>query len=304
MSTKTPAVKPTARRAEAAAAPAAKSKKESEPINLALDPSKRPLAGADIGTYMSQHRLERVTVVERLALASPGVYSNYVKHPDRALPFPLELLLRYRRRQPISPPVPKPVEVFNTIYGPLLARFELSDAYEPAKVMLFERFGAMLGRTVYSSYRWLKKNHASNYGEASGPLRRLFALLPNDADEMRRELEALAREAWKARGIEFDNEWPLPDPKNPPMARKPGPPAGARARRNEELAEEVAREVIARKRRAAKAADAEVVTKALKKAPAAPKSTKGAAPAKAAKAAKVAKSAKSIATSAKKPAKA
>lgn len=237
------------KRAGPVAAPAAsdfrsdKDDAPARPVDISLDTSRRPMAGVDIVTYMERHRLERVQVVEALAMASPGTYAKLVKLHDQEVPFQIELLLRLYQKQPVRQRKLLPIDVFNAIYGELLAKFEATESYEAAKIMLYERFAGMLGRTVYSAYRWFKRNDNNNFGVANGPLRRLFSQLPEEPEAMRKEMENLARAAFRVRGNDFDTMCPLPDPKNPPVARRPGPLPGMRARRDEQLAQQVAEEV-------------------------------------------------------------
>ena len=193
-------------------------------IDRKVDRNHRALTGADVFDFVTRHKLERIEAVSSLALASPGNYQKLVDTKE-SLPMDVELLVRLYMEEPPRPKL-RPIEVFQTIYGGLLEKFEFTDSYEPAKIMLFARFTAMLGRTIYSAYRWLEQNADGSYGQPSGPVRRLLANLPADPTAMRHTLEGLARVTWRARGIDFEEEFPLPDPKNPPVARKTGPAPG------------------------------------------------------------------------------
>lgn len=195
-------------------------------IDRRVDRNHRPLSGTDVFDFVTRNKLERIEAVSLLALASPGNYQKLVDTKE-SLPMDVELLMRLYMEEPPRPKL-RPIEVFNQIYGSLLEKFKFSDAYEPAKIMLFARFTAMLGRTIYSAYRWLEQNADGSYGQPSGPVRRLLANLPADPTAMRHTLEGLARVTWRARGIDFEEEFPLPDPKNPPVARKTGPVPGTR----------------------------------------------------------------------------
>jgi hypothetical protein len=190
-------------------------------IDMKVDRNHRPLTGEDVLHFVMRHKLERIEVVSALALASPGIYQNIVDVKG-SLPMDVELLLRLYMEEPPRPKW-RPVDVFRMIYGDLLQKFEYTDGYEPAKIMLYARFTALLGRTIYTSYRWLEQNSDGSYGQTSGPVRRLLANLPSDPTAMRQKLEGLARVTWRARGIDFEAEFPLPDPKNPPLPRSRGP---------------------------------------------------------------------------------
>jgi hypothetical protein len=181
--------------------------------------------GRDIAEWREASSLERLQVVQMLAMATPHTYNRLTKGEAELdpLPFDLEMLLRFYLRQPIQMSQRRPADIFEKIYGPRLREFEKTPGYESARVMLYSRFGAMLGRTVFSVYRWFKTNASGDYGGASGSLRRLLNQLPDDPAEMRQTLEGLARVTFKARGYDFEKMFPMPSPEDPPAAPRSGP---------------------------------------------------------------------------------
>lgn len=194
-------------------------------IDLSAPPRTRPLVGKDIVDWREANRLERMQIAQMLAMPSPNTYLKLTRGQGgiEPLPLDLEMLLRFYMRHPVRTEVRRPVEIFEKIYGDLLRHFEGTPSYEPARVMLYSRFGAMLGRTVFSVYRWFKAHEVwGSHGSASGPLRRLFSMLPDDAAMMRAELEELARATFAARGYDFEKIFPLPSTSNPPAPRRRG----------------------------------------------------------------------------------
>lgn len=198
-----------------------------KPVNQADDIRNRPLVGLDIALWRDANSLDRLQVVQMLAMPTPHSF-NRITTGDSALEplaFDLEMLLRFYMRKSTQVTVRQPADVFNKIYGPLLAQFPPKH-YEAARVMLYSRFGALLGRTVFSAYRWFKTDASGGYGGASGSVRRLLSQLPDDPKQMRDELESLARQTFKARGYDLEELFPLPDPSKPPVSSKIGPRTG------------------------------------------------------------------------------
>ena len=190
-------------------------------LNPQDSPAQRPLIGKDIDEWCAANRLERLQAVQMLAMAAPYAYKRITSGQGRLepLPFGLEILLRRYMRTSIQFERRRPIDIFQKIYGDKLKEFEGGPYYEAARVMLYARFGALLGRTVFSVYRWLKEHNTSGSG-VSGPLRRLFEQLPEDPKLMREELEDLARITFKVRGYDFDSMFPVPDINNPPPGRR------------------------------------------------------------------------------------
>lgn len=192
------------------------------PVNLAIDRDYRPLTGRDIAEWREANGLERLQIVQMLAMANPHAYNKITNSDDEPLPFDLEMLLRHYMRDNIRVDERGPIEVFEAIYGPRLREFEGLPSRETARVMLYARFGALLGRTVFTVYRWFKANTHGDYGGTSGTLRRLFSRMPDDPRQMREELESLARQTFRARGYDFDALFPMPSVDSPPVLVKRG----------------------------------------------------------------------------------
>jgi len=191
-----------------------------KPIKLSDDPGTRPLVGIDVAMWREANSLDRLQVVQMLAMPTPHSFNRITSGEARSEPlsFDLEMLLRLYMRRGAQVTQRRPADVFNKIYGPLLERFEGTPSYEAARVMLYSRFGALLGRTVFSAYRWFKTNSSGDYGGASGSLRRLLSQLPDDPVQMREELESLARQTFRVRGYELEELFPLPSIHNPPVS--------------------------------------------------------------------------------------
>lgn len=200
------------------------------------DIERRPLAGADVTNFGGSYGLERMQVIDLLALPTPAAFSALCRTEDKPLPHALEMLLRFHLEDPPKNRRVTPKEVFDKIYGPLLEPFEGQDCYDTARVMLQHRFAALFGNTVYSAYRWLRRSvQTQTYGEASPPIRRLLQLIPQEPGPMRKTLERLARTTWRTRGVDFEKEFPLPNPANPPAPRRMGPQQEMKLQRREAL---------------------------------------------------------------------
>lgn len=196
---------------------------DDSPVNIALPILQRPLTGQDVVRFGEEHNLTRMDVVAKLAMTSPSAYNDAARAPARSLSFERELLLRRELSLVSRAPKREARDVFQSLYGPLLREFGLhTPEGQQAKVMLYERFAALFGNSVFSAYRWMRVDLHGEYGRASLPLQRLFATLPDDPVEQRQILEGLAKEAYGARGLSFDAIFPLPDPRNPPAVRPKG----------------------------------------------------------------------------------
>lgn len=251
-----------------------------KPIKLSDDPSTRPLVGTDVAMWREANSLDRLQVVQMLAMPTPHSFNRVTSGEGRNEPlaFDLEMLLRLYMRRGTQVSQRRPAEVFNKIYGPLLARFERTPSYEVARIMLYSRFAALLGRTVFSAYRWFKTTASGDYGGASGSLRRLLSQLSDDPVQMREELESLARQTFRVRGYELEELFPLPSIHNPPQTVR-GVEALRKARqvRAEKRAanKQVPKKEVARKetpkKRGAKKADFADVEEAAQESPVSPR---------------------------------
>ncbi len=201
-----------------------------------VDTERRPLAGADVFSFLHTYSLERMQVIELLALPTPAAFTQVCGQEDKPLPHALEMLLRWHMLTPPQSRRVTPKEVFDKIYAPILEQFEGSESYDTARQMLQERFAALFGNTVYSAYRWLRLSPINQtYGEASPPIRRLLQMIPQDPGPMRVTLERLARVTWSNRGVDFERQYPIPNPSNPPAPRRAGPQRDLKAQRIAQL---------------------------------------------------------------------
>lgn len=200
------------------------------PVDVVRPPSQRPLVGRDIEAFRMRHQLDRSTSATALAFTAASQYNKKSLEPG-SLPYDLELLIRLYDTHPGPAPWVNvlPSEMFEKVYGPRLAQFAGTPAAEPARTMLYARFAAIFGRSIYASYRWLDSSGATE--NPSGPIQRVLSKL-TEIENPGAFLEALASRIYQLRGHNFDKAFPLPDPANPPKQRKRGPIPGARAARD------------------------------------------------------------------------
>lgn len=178
-----------------------------EPIRYTIhDLTQRRLGGPDIEKFRARHNLTIQDTQHALALHP---YPNMQKATKKeTLPYCTELLIRLYDQYP--GPVPwgraSMAEAFDRMYGKDLERFEKhKDLYKAAKLLLYRRFAAIFFRDVASAYRWIEQASANSRLEVERILQKA-----SDIPDMRRVLEDMARLTMHHRGINFDQEFPLP----------------------------------------------------------------------------------------------
>jgi hypothetical protein len=194
-------------------------------VNPLLSVEKRPMYGQDLLAFRSRHNLRVEDVIYALAFATMASFTKTANL--RLLPYDREVLMRLYDRMPGPTPWKRvtPRDAFFLFYEDLLKQFdEKSPSFAPARTMLFARFTAMLGRTVFRGYSWIE-----GHGKTDGVVAKILTKACSFPDP-RDALESAARTTWALRGVDFDAEYPLPDPKNPPMPK----PRGKRPKANPE----------------------------------------------------------------------
>jgi hypothetical protein len=219
-----------------------------EPVNVTANPETRPLSGWDIDQFRVRHKLTRNAVADALALVTPGHF-NRLASVRGPLKFELELLLRLYAKYPTPAPWISitPKEMFERFYGPLASQFG-NESATPAKTMLFARFAALFGRYTDAVRRWVVAG-----GKTETVILRAMTKLA-DLPNPREVAEDMARRIYALRGLDFDDEFPLPDPKNPPMPGKRGPVSGRKGVDNKAVVDEAKKQRAASKKAAAKTA--------------------------------------------------
>jgi hypothetical protein len=166
-------------------------------------PANRPLTGPDIEMFRAWHKLNIRDMVYALGLQTLTSYKKLcvVQEP---LAMSKEILLRLYVHTPGLPSmwrVPLPKEFFDSIYGEELAKMGGSLR---AKQMLYARFAAMTGRSLFTSYRWL--DHG---GDPSADVARIISKVTEESAPAA-TLEKIAALALRLRGINFEHDFPMP----------------------------------------------------------------------------------------------
>ena len=190
------------------------------PIDKSVDPSKRRLGGFDIERFRARHRLKILDVVYALALHPYPHLQKTMKM--ETLPYPTELLIRLYDLKPGPAPwkTNRPKELFDMFYGEELAKFKSTEWAQSAQLAMYRRFAALFSRDVATTYRWMAG------GQVRVDIQMIMSKL-TDVPNPRELLEDLARLTWKHRGLNFDENFPMPTLENPPTlkarGRKPKP---------------------------------------------------------------------------------
>jgi hypothetical protein len=95
-------------------------------------------------------------------------------------------------------------EAFDECFGPLLRSFELPAHQAKARVMLYRRFTAIMGRSAARGLSWFEGNQGHSL-----PVRRVLGKLIELASP-REVLEAIATRAYAVRGLDLELIAPLP----------------------------------------------------------------------------------------------
>jgi hypothetical protein len=202
---------------EPPAAPASKAPSGGA-IDTAVDVSRRPMVGRDIERFRARHGLHAVDVIYALCIQNSAKYNEVLRMPE--MPHTLELLIRLYDQFPGHTPwlTVSPREAFDMLYSDVMRPFEGTEYAKEVRLALYRRFTAILGRSVFTAYRWIQSegNSKSSVGKICAKL----SVIPNP----RGVIENLARLMYKVRGIDFEREYPLPTPESPPKPKRRGPP--------------------------------------------------------------------------------
>ena len=173
-------------------------------VDFTRDVDQRPLCGHDIESFRASVGLSRAEFAMAMALM-PNQYRSTVQDP-RALALDREILLRLYFVSP-GPAAWQSWtlgEAFDECYGPLLRSFELPAHQAKARVMLYRRFTAIMGRSAARGLSWFEGNQGHSL-----PVRRVLGKLIELASP-REVLEAIAARAYAVRGLDLGLIAPLP----------------------------------------------------------------------------------------------
>lgn len=185
------------------------------PIDMRLDLSKRRMGGFDIEAFRARHHLTILDVVYALAL-HPYPHLQKTSRLE-VLPYPTELLIRLYDAFPGPAPWKsiKPRDMFEMFYGEALAKFKNTEWANSAQLAMYRRFAALFSRDVATTYRWMSG------GEVRVEIEKIMSKLL-DTPNPRETLEDMARLTWKNRGLNFDENFPMPTLENPPVLKARG----------------------------------------------------------------------------------
>lgn len=199
-------------------------------VDVSANEAFRPLTGIDVEGFRARHMLTISDMVHMLALQG-SAHCNRITRQSTPLAFNHEFLLRICEMYPSPPPWNKisMAELFELMYGSILQQFVPYGLEEVARVALYYRFTALFGRSSFTGYRWIEKR-----GPAKPELHKVAAKIA-ERQNPRMVAEDIARVIWKARGVDFDESFPIPTMASlstgPRRGRMPGS-ASRRAQRD------------------------------------------------------------------------
>ena len=180
-------------RKKRATARSAESRLTNGPVNYLLDQSVRPLCGIDIERFRAGLDLNRAEFAMAMAIPQP----QYLKMVSNPLPLELsqEILLRLYELKPYPAPWtrPTPGDMFEAFYGDLARSFSMNADQDAARVMLYHRFTAALGRTSARAYHWIE-----NRGGYTNTISLILGK-SNQFEDPREALESVARITYRVR---------------------------------------------------------------------------------------------------------
>ena len=173
--------------------------------NMLLPLNERPLTGRDLATLSRKFELTVSEFGAALGIQNDYTLAKTMKNPT-VVPFDVEMLARMYMDHPSPTPWPpkSPKLVFDTLYRPMLDRFEDERERAYARSALFSRFTATMDRSSSTAYRWM---------ESKGNSRLVVTLLLRKTMSLAQpleELERLAALVHYVRGGDFDLRGPRP----------------------------------------------------------------------------------------------
>lgn len=174
-------------------------------VDVAASEALRPLTGIDVEGFRDRHKLTISDMVHMLALQGSAHY-NRITRQTMPLAFNHEFLLRISEMYPSPPPWNRVsmADLFDLMYGAILQQFQPYGLEDMARVVLYYRFTALFGRSSFTGYRWIEKA-----GIAKPELHKIAAKIA-ERQNPRMVAEDVARTIWRARGVEFDESFPIP----------------------------------------------------------------------------------------------
>lgn len=167
----------------------------------------RPATWRDLAEFAAQHGRTSADIVYDFALLTNNAYLNRINAKARHItPFDFELLLRLYMESPRSCEWARVnvKRVYYELYGPILKDFPPEHS-DDAHLMLGRRYCFLLGRAKTRHYGWL--------GEAEQITRGMSNILSKvmESNNPRGTLERIALKCWSLRGIDAEQEVPLPN---------------------------------------------------------------------------------------------
>ncbi|MGL4188081.1 MAG: hypothetical protein ACRCTM_04270 [Sphaerotilus sulfidivorans] len=175
-------------------------------VDITVHADHRPLCGYDIDHMRAMTRLDCREMSVAMAML-PSRYGATIRS-SAVLSIEQEILLRLymMKRMPISWYRHSAAEVFDQLYGGMLEDFPVGHQRNGARVMLFNRFGRLMGKSRSRAYIWITSNQG--FGKTT---EMIFGKI-HDMQLTREEIESLVDGIYRLRGHSLDSEAPLPTP--------------------------------------------------------------------------------------------
>lgn len=172
----------------------------------------RPVIWHDLPMFAARYSRTGMDMMYAFGFNTTHQYTKAVCNPT-VVPFDIELMLRLYEDSPTPCMWGKPdlLVCFGRLYADIIKPYE-GDEREEAKIRmaLAVRFTILLGRSPTVKYRWMTVK-----GESS---RRVMCILSKieafgEVSQVRRErFEEIALAAWRLRGVDVDQVYPIPAP--------------------------------------------------------------------------------------------
>jgi hypothetical protein len=175
-------------------------------VDITVQSDQRPLCGYDVDHLQAMTRLDCREMSVAMAVL-PSRYGALIRS-SAMLSVEQEILLRLymMEKKPVSWHKHSAQEVFYHLYGRMLEDFPEGQQHNRARVMLFRRFGCLMGKSRSRAYIWITSN------QGVGKTTEMIFGKIHDMQLSREKFESLVEGIYRLRGHSLDSEARLPTP--------------------------------------------------------------------------------------------
>lgn len=175
-------------------------------VDITVQSDQRPLCGYDVDHLQAMTRLDCREMSVAMAVL-PSRYGALIRS-SAVLSVEQEILLRLYMMEKMPPSWYKhsAAEVLDYLYGRMLKQFPAGQQQNGARVMLFRRFGCLMGKSRSRAYIWITSN------QGVGKTTEMIFGKIHDMQLTREEIESVVEGIYRLRGHSLDSEARLPTP--------------------------------------------------------------------------------------------